>query len=193
MQRLVNAFKAHAAGMDAQNPAARFATVQSVSAADCTVRVLLQPEAVLSGWLPVLMPAVGAGWGLVALPGIGQQVLVVAECGDADSGVVVGAAFSQAHPPPQAASQPGGSATPAQSGEALLIGQGGAVLRLCADGSIFIQADIVNIAGNLVVQGDVSDRHGSLDRLRGHYNAHTHPGVQPGSGSTGATGQTDAE
>jgi phage gp45-like len=33
----------------------------------------------------------------------------------------------------------------------------------------------VEITGDLTVSGNVSDAHGSLDRLRGHYNAHGHP------------------
>ncbi len=34
----------------------------------------------------------------------------------------------------------------------------------------------VTITGNLTTTGDVADSHGTLDRLRGHYNGHTHPG-----------------
>jgi phage baseplate assembly protein gpV len=192
-RRLGNALRSQTAQMNGQIPTARYGTVQSVSPADCTVRVLLQPEAVLSGWLPVLMPALGSGWGLVALPSVQQQVLVLAEYGSADSGVVIGTAFSQRNPPPQVASAPGGAASHAQPGEALLVGSSGATIRLCADGSVFIAASTVNVQGNLVVQGDVSDRHGSLDRLRGHYDQHVHTGTQPGSGNTGITSQPDAE
>lgn len=93
MQRLINALKSQAAGMDSQIPAARYATVQSVNPDDCTVRTLLQPENLLTGWLPVLMPAAGLGWGIVALPAVNQQVLVLAEYGDAGNGVVIGCAF----------------------------------------------------------------------------------------------------
>lgn len=193
MRRLSNAVKAHAAGLDAQAAAPRYGTVQSVNAADCNVRVLLQPEGVLSGWLPVLMPALGPGWGVVALPAVQQQVLVLAEYDDAESGVVVGAAASQPSPAPSAASLPGGAVTPAQPGEVLLVGAAGAVVRLCADGTIYLQAPLVRVAGDLMVQGEVSDRHGSLDRLRGCYDAHVHAGVRSGPDSTGGVSRPDAE
>jgi len=34
--------------------------------------------------------------------------------------------------------------------------------------------------GDLHVEGDVYDRHGSLAALRGHYNEHRHPDPQGG-------------
>ena len=49
MQRLSNALKIHAARLDGQMPSARYGVVQSVSAQDCTVKVTMQPEGVLSG------------------------------------------------------------------------------------------------------------------------------------------------
>jgi hypothetical protein len=30
------------------------------------------------------------------------------------------------------------------------------------------------VSGNLTTGGDVADSHGTLDRLRQHYNAHSH-------------------
>ncbi len=42
----------------------------------------------------------------------------------------------------------------------------------------------VRVKGDLHVNGDVYDRHGSLDRLRGNYNAHVHSDPQGGSVST---------
>lgn len=34
----------------------------------------------------------------------------------------------------------------------------------------------VTVDGNLTTTGNLADSHGTLDRLRGHYNGHTHPG-----------------
>lgn len=45
--------------------------------------------------------------------------------------------------------------------------QSGSFLKLCNDGT-------VQIKGDLHVSGDVYDRNGSLDRLRQHYDIHTH-------------------
>jgi len=48
----------------------------------------------------------------------------------------------------------------------------------------------VTVNGNLTASGNVADSHGTLDRLRGHYNGHTHPA--PG-GQTGTTNEPDPE
>lgn len=161
MERFLNAMKGHAAAMDRSGGQARFGTVASYDPARATARVRLQPEGVLTGWLPVLSPWVGAGWGVVASLAPGDQVLVLAQEGDADHGVIAGAAFSRAAPPP-----------PVAAGELVLRHGSGTTLRLANDGT-------VRIIGDLHVDGDVYDRIGPLDRLRQHYNGHSHGG--PGS------------
>jgi len=62
-------------------------------------------------------------------------------------------------------------------GEFWLVHATGSFIKLCNDGSIQMQ-------GDLRVAGDVYDRHGSLDRLRRHYDAHTHDDPQGGAVST---------
>lgn len=61
MERFLNALKAQAGTLDQSSAQPRFATVTSVDPATATARVTLQPEGVLSGWLPVLSPWTGAG------------------------------------------------------------------------------------------------------------------------------------
>ena len=161
MERFLNAMKGHAAAMDRSAGQPRFATVASYDPARATARVRLQPEGVLTGWLPVLTPFVGNGWGMVASLAPGDQVLVLAQEGDADHGVIAGAAFSRAASPPAVA-----------AGELVLRHATGAEFRLANDGT-------VRISGDLHVDGDVYDRIGALDRLRQHYNGHVHGG--PGS------------
>ena len=56
MERFLNAMKGHSAGQDAAAGQCRFGTVASVVAGAATARVVLQPEGVLTGWLPVLSP-----------------------------------------------------------------------------------------------------------------------------------------
>lgn len=156
IDRLLNAVKQHAAGLDRGYGQPRFGIVASVDPATYTARVLLQPERVLSGWLPVLSQWIGSGWGLVALPAPGDQVLVLTQEGDAEHGIVVGRAFSDAQPPPQAL-----------VGELWLVHGSGSFIKLANDGT-------VQVRGDLHVDGDVYDRKGSMDRLRQHYDAHTH-------------------
>ena len=163
MDRLLNALKAQSAAQDALAGQPRFATVTSVDPAAGTVRVKLQPEGVLTGWLPVLSPWVGAGWGLSCPPSPGDQVLVLPQEGDVEHGIVAGRSWSE------------GAATPATPvGELWLSHKSGSYLRLLNDGT-------VSVRGDLRVEGDVYDRHGSLAALRGHYNEHRHGDPQGGS------------
>jgi hypothetical protein len=165
MDRLLNAIKAHSGAQDAAAGQPRFGKVTSVDPREGTVRVQLQPEGVLTGWLPVLSPWVGAGWGLSCPPSPGDQVLVLPQEGDAENGVVAGRAWSQDVGVPN---------TPV--GELWLTHRSGSYLRLLNDGTVAVR-------GDLHVDGDVYDRHGSLEQLRGHYNQHTHP--DPQGGTTG--------
>ncbi|OYV32828.1 MAG: hypothetical protein B7Z80_25790 [Rhodospirillales bacterium 20-64-7] len=50
----------------------------------------------------------------------------------------------------------------------------------------------VQVNGNLTTSGTLSDSHGSLDRLRGHYDAHTHFSSTAGS-PTSITSAIDSE
>ena len=175
MDRFLNIVKAHASALDRAQGQPRFALVTSVDPARYSVRVQLQPEGVLSGWLPVLSAWVGAGWGMVCLPAPGDQVLVLAQEGDGEHGVVVGAAFSDAVAPP-----------PAPAGELWLRHRSGVTLKLCNDGTLRIIGDVfidgtLRIAGDVFIDRtlhaqDIVDGLGSLSRLRGHYNSHVHPG-----------------
>jgi uncharacterized protein involved in type VI secretion and phage assembly len=172
MDRFLNAIKAQAGAMDRATGQPRFAVVTSVDPSRPAVRVTLQPEGVLTGWLPVLSPWVGAGWGLSSPPSPGDQVLVLAQEGDAEHGVVVGRAWSDTARSP-----------PAPPGELWLVHQSGAFIKLSNDGMIHLQGN-TSIAGNLSVSGDVSDGHGKLSSLRTHYNTHTHVDSRGGATST---------
>jgi phage gp45-like len=155
-ERLLNAIKSHAAGLDQSTGQIKFGTVTSVNSQNATARVLIQPDGVLSGWLPVLAQWVGSGWGMVCSPNPGDQVLFVPQEGDIEQGVIIGRSFSKKQMPPVA---PGG--------EFWLVHQSGSFLKLCNDGTI-------RMSGDLHVQGDVYDQHGPLSGLRLHYNSHTH-------------------
>jgi phage baseplate assembly protein gpV len=175
MHRYLNALKAQSAAQDLAAGRPRFGTVVSVDPKRHAAKVQLQPEGVVTGWLPVLSPWVGAGWGLCVPPMTGQQVFVLPQDGEGEHGVIVGGAWSD------------GSATPgAPVGEVWLVHQSGSFIKLVANGT-------VQVNGDLHVNGDVYDRHGSLDRLRGNYDAHTHGNVQPGGGNTGPTSNPDPE
>lgn len=171
MDRLINIFKQHAGALDQGGSQPRFATIASVNPGTATAKVTLQPEGVLTGWLPVLAPWVGAGWGMYCPPSPGDQVLVLAQEGDAEHGIIVGRAYSSEQPPPAA-----------PIGELWLVHKSGSFIRLQNDGTI-------RMHGDLHVDGDVYDREGLLSRLRNRYNAHTHTDSR--GGTTSVPGQQD--
>lgn len=165
MDRFINTLKVQAGALDQSQAQPRFAIVTSVNPATATARVTLQPEAVLTGWLPVLSPWTGPGWGLSCPPSPGDQVMVLSQEGDAEHGVIIGRAFSSAATPPLAT-----------SGEFWLVHASGSFLKLLNDGTIQIHGNVFVNGGDLHVAGDVYDGHGKLSDLRAHYNSHTHPG-----------------
>ncbi len=172
MDRFLNALKAQSAAQDSGLGQPRFATVTSVDPTRPAVRVSVQPEGIISGWLPVLSPWVGAGWGMSCPPTPGDQVLILAQEGHAEHGIVVGRAWSDQASTPQA-----------PSGEMWLVHQSGSFIKLIADGTIRISGDL-HLTGNFFASGNVSDATGSLARLRQHYDTHVH-------GSSPTTSQPD--
>jgi phage gp45-like len=110
----------------------------------------------------------------------GAQVLVIAQEGDAEQGVVIGAVWSAVDTP-----------MAATAGELWLRHQSGSFLKLQNDGTIAMAAPQVNITGNLVVSGDISDQngaHGTVAALRNSYDTHAHS--VPEGGTTGLPSET---
>jgi phage baseplate assembly protein V len=172
MDRFWNVVKAQAGGLDGLAGVARFGLVSSFDPAAYAARVLVQPENVLSGWLPILSAWVGAGWGFAAPLTPGDQVLVLAQEAEAEHGVVLGCVWSAVDKP-----------LAAPSGELWLQHQSGSFVKLKNDGTIALQAATVNVTGNLVVTGDISDQngaHGVLAALRNAHDTHRHPDPQGG-------------
>jgi hypothetical protein len=164
MDGFFNQLKAQSAQQDQGWAQPRLAMVSSVDPATATARVMIQPEGVLSGWLPIASAWVGAGWGLACLPAPGDQVVVIWQEGNAEHGIVVARLWSNVAAPPAA-----------PVGEFWVVHRSGSFLKLCNDGSIQSSAGTWTHTGDLVVTGNVSDYHGSLAQLRGHYNEHVHP------------------
>ena len=154
--KLSNIIRSHAASLDQTAGQVKFGTVTSVNPNNATARVLIQPEGVLSGWLPVISQWVGNGWGLACPPSPGDQVLLVPQEGDVEQGIIIGRVFSINQMSPAA-----------PPGEFWLVHQSGSFFKLSNDGTI-------RINGDLHVSGDVYDRKGSLSDLRTSYNSHTH-------------------
>jgi phage baseplate assembly protein gpV len=205
MQTFINAMKAHVGAMLSQIAQPRIGVVTAVDPARHMVKVALQPEGVQSGWVPVTV-----GWSMLELPATGQQVLTVPQEGDADSLHVIGRVFAPAggdapYKAPSAILSPLNTTGNAQTNivpgqEVLLRNVSGAVIRLLPDGSIYLHGNValdgnlsvngnLSVAGNMTFVGDTADSHGSLNRLRGNYNAHVHS--DPQGSSVAITSQQD--
>lgn len=164
MDSFLNHLKAQSSQLDQAWAQPRLGLVASVDPATYTARVMIQPEGVLSGWLPIGSTWVGAGWGLACLPSPGDQVLIVWQEGDPEHGIIACRLWSATTTAPMA-----------PVGEFWLTHRTGSYLKLRNDGSIASSAGSWTHTGNLQVTGDVSDGHGSVAALRAHYNAHVHP------------------
>lgn len=68
------------------------------------VKVKMQPEGILSGWIPIATQNVGGGHGLMVGPEIGAQVVVGFLEGDVEAPFLMGRIFSDQERPPQVAS-----------------------------------------------------------------------------------------
>src|ERR1700722_15597482 len=94
-----------------------------------SVKVRIQPENILTGWLPLTSPWVGNGWGMYSPPSLGDIVDVHFQQNGANAGYVVQKFFSNTVAP---------LAVP--SGEFWLVHQSGSVFKLLNDGSVELTA-----------------------------------------------------
>ena len=185
----VNFIYRAAAQVDGTSGQTRLGTVTSYDPVQHAAKVMLQPEGALSGWLPVASQWIGSGWGLVAALTPGDQVVVTPQEGAAEQGIITGRLFSTQQQPPQPQNTPNGSATPVQAGELAMVHQSGATIRLCTNGTIYLQASTINVQGNLAVTGaitatgDVSAGLGGSDQV--DLQNLKVQGVQTGSGQSG--------
>jgi phage baseplate assembly protein gpV len=145
--------------------------------------VTIQPEGVLSGWVPV--PAFGTGGvAIVSPPSVGDQVAVIFQEGDHEHPIVVGRFWSSVDKPSQS---PITSKTIGPN-ELGIFGNNGAFLHLTAGGTWEIKGNMrldgdIEITGKLLVRGIIQ---GMADILAKAVSllTHRHKGVVTGSGTT---------
>ena len=156
MERLANILRLQSGQLLNRVGQTKLGTVASVLPELAIARVMLQPEGVLSGWMPVATAWSGAGWGIVAHPSPGDQVVIAPVEGDIENSIIIGRIYSDRCRPPDS-----------DVGEFKIVHQSGSCIYLKNDGA-------VHVKGDLHVDGEVFDSKGSLDRLRTHYNEHRH-------------------
>jgi hypothetical protein len=116
-------------------------------------RVKLQPEGIMTGYLPVTSPWVGNGWGFYAPPNIGDVVEVHFQQGGKEAGFIVNRFYSTKTKP-----------VSVQSGEFLLRHKSGSFIRFTNNGDVIISAarDLIQHGGRRYVfdangQGQIWD------------------------------------
>ncbi len=151
---------------------ARHATVSATDPNSHAVKVALQPDGIVSGWIPD--PGLACLGLRIACPcEIGTQVLVVPVEGDAEHPVIVARIFDAVTTPPQSPA----TGKPVQPGEFGVFLEGGAYLHM--SGGTTTIGGALHVAGAVTATGDVVAGSISLE-------SHVHGGVATGTGVTGA-------
>jgi len=103
----------------------RVGNVTSYDPNTYSAKVMLQPEGIETGWLPILTNWSGNGWGLFSPPTSGDMVHVEFRSADVDAGQIVGRFFNDQERP-----------LPAPSGEFWLVHKSGSLLKFHNDGNV---------------------------------------------------------
>lgn len=150
MQGLLNAMRLQAMLAGGSRVSTLMGTVKGYNPANYCAKVMIQPENIESGWLPIASPWVGNGWGMAAPPTDGDVVTVVCQEGDINAGIISLRLFGDNARPPSV--QSGGTTTYAPSGEFWLVHQSGSLLKFHNDGSVELTSNknlTVTVGGDM--------------------------------------------
>ncbi|EPS1221704.1 hypothetical protein ACVBR5_000935 [Burkholderia cenocepacia] len=143
LKALASAVRGQAAMERGSTAHSRYALVKSVDPNTYSVKVQLQPDGAMTGWIPVKSQWVGSGWGIASLPTIEQLVVVDPIDGFNDAWIVSGYLYNDSERPPASA-----------VGELRMVHQSGSYLRLTNDGKVGIngQAEVDVSAPTINIQ-----------------------------------------
>jgi phage baseplate assembly protein V len=192
---ILNQMRQQAQRSTSADSSARVGQITSYDPTTHSVRVELQPDGLLSGWLPMAAQFVGNGWGLVAAPSVGDMVVVAFVDSDIDAGIVVARLFNDDDRAPSV-----------PAGEFWLVHKSGSSLKfldsgnveLVSPGAVHITADTATIHANTTIDGQltVKQKLTAEASVEGYADAvfsgqvtgqgiplstHRHPGVRSGS------------
>ena len=131
----------------------KLGTITAYNPQTYTVKVMIQPEGVETGFIQIATPWAGSNFGAVFGPAIGDLVRLDFIEGSVQAGLMGGRFFNNANPPPVV-----------QSGQCAIVDKGGSSIKLNADGTITLSAPIgitsttpiLTQNGNLTVNGNVA-------------------------------------
>ena len=193
MRKLLNAVRLQAQMAANDRAVTRIGLVDSYDPNTYAVKVRLQPENAITGWLPLLSPWIGNSWGIFAPPTIGDMIEVHFQEDDPNVGFA-GQRFYNDSDRPLAV----------VSGEFWLVHQSGAYFKLTNDGKVTARdkagstvvmngdgTGTMSFAGGLTIDANVQVNgyvHASGDVVGAgvSLDSHVHSGVQSGASNTGA-------
>ncbi len=185
MEALLNEVRRAAMEATASRAVTRHGTITGYDPGTHAVKVALQPDGTLTGWLPLKALWVGNGWGAFAAPSIGDAVEVDFQEADGGVGSVGHRFFNDQDRPLLVPSGEfwlvharGQSLKLLNDGSAVLDDGHGATVRLNGDGSISSAGSWTHRGNLLITNGDVLADKVSL-------KTHRHLGVQAGSSTSG--------
>jgi phage baseplate assembly protein gpV len=108
-----------------------------------SVKVMIQPHNIETGWIPVGVPYGGNGFGFLAIPPDGQAVKVIFDMGDINNATVVCDVYNDIDVPP----------TLNNVDDVVLVHKSGSQLYFHANGDVDLHA-----AGNLNLSGKNSSQ-----------------------------------
>ena len=193
MREILNAMRLQAVQAMGERATTRLGTITSYDPNNYAVRVKIEPEGAITGWMPLLSPWVGNGWGMFCAPSIGDSVEVQFQEADHNAPLCCLRLFNDQNRP---------LAVP--SGEFWLQHKSGSFFKLHNDGSIEVNAAAgisytatahafkgpVTMDSTLIASGTITAPVviGTTNVTFGGKSgtAHTHSGVTTGTGNTGA-------
>lgn len=151
MDALLNHARRAASEEGAERARTRHGTVDGYDPENHAVRVLLEPEGTLTGWIPLKSAWVGNGWGLFLAPSVGDAIEIDFQESDGGVGSAGWRFFNDSERP-----------LSVPSGEAWFVHKSGSFLKLLNNGAIATNAKLfahtgeMSVSGSLTVDGNVS-------------------------------------
>src|SRR5574343_185207 len=170
IEKIMNQVRNQAEHATGQITKTKYGIIDSYDPSTYSVKVKLQPDDTLTGWLPIKSVWIGNEWGMFCPPTIGDQVVIDFIEGDIDAGIVRLGSFTNDDRP---ITQPNGI----PSGEFWLVHQSGSMLQFLNDGTVnLVSAANLNInAENVAITSTGLTHNG-----KNIGSTHAHGGGQTG-------------